>query len=881
MGGPMDDYVRWFSDISSEDIASVGGKGANLGELTGSGFNVPLGFCITVSAYWDFLGEDKKRVFDIIDSLDHMDPGDLQKKSMQVQEIIVQQVFPPSLKVQIEAAYERLSESGKCPVAIRSSATSEDLPNFSFAGQHETFLNVKKEQLMEKVKRCWASLWTPRAIRYREKQGFDHKTVGMCLVVQKMIFSRLSGVMFTYNSLKGNENEIVIESTFGLGEGLVSGEVTPDSFVLDKKEMRILESKISEKKQMIIAEGEGVSVKEIPFEERNNETLSMEQIVKLAKLGLRIEKHFGSPQDIEWCIMDDEIFILQSRPVTDTERIVPKIPDDIIRNLVGEWTKSPLDERVQEPLTPFTWSIARESVPSFFQALRAFGFKFPEEEKMVKLFYGRPYVSKTELEKIFHTMPGVVDDFLMGGQAQLDRGNLKFSFFMIPMGIRALVWVNQVHKDWDREYPRILSEFAELKKFDSRSATPKELVEKLDHILGLAHSIAAIHALSIIFCEALYQFLVMFVSRYIEEDPNILCPKLVAGLSENRTLEANKNLWMLAEKAKANDNILSHVRSEDYRTMRKALNQTSEGKKYLAEFHKFLAAYGHRSPKYDLIYPSWGDDPDLVLKLVSSYLTSDVSQNPLLAEKRAIADRKKATALVYKGMRKGFFGRVFPVNRIMFKKLLFLSQKYMELRENQQFYIGQGYPIARKVVLELGNRFVKQGILEDQMDVFFLNADEIRDIVNGKDSREIKDKIESRRTDFEAFKKIEPPAIITKEGERNWEIKEVLSGIGGSPGMVSGRVKVISNIHEFGKFQEGDILVAPTTNPSWTPLFMMAKAVVTEVGGMLSHGAVVAREYQIPCVLGVRGATSVLKDGELITVDGAKGVIYTKENHST
>ncbi len=310
--------------------------------------------------------------------------------------------------------------------------------------------------------------------------------------------------------------------------------------------------------------------------------------------------------------------------------------------------------------------------------------------------------------------------------------------------------------------------------------------------------------------------------------------------------------------------------------MRRALAKTPQGNEYLKDLHRFLGSYGHRSPKYDLIYPSWGDDPDLVLGLVSSYMTSDVSQNPLLAEKRAITDRKKATALVYRGMRKGIWGRVFPVNRIMFKKLLFLSQKYMELRENQQFYIGQGYPLGRKVVMELGNRFVKQGILEDRMDVFFLNVDEIRDIVYGKEQKGIKGKIKERKNNFEAFKKIEPPAIITKDGERNWETKEVLSGIGGSPGMVSGRVKVISNIHEFGKFQEGDILVAPTTNPSWTPLFMMAKAVVTEVGGILSHGAVVAREYQIPCVLGVRGATSVLADGDLITVDGAKGVIYKK-----
>jgi pyruvate,water dikinase len=875
----MEDNVRWFSDISADDVSMVGGKGANLGELTQAGFNVPAGFCITVSAYWEFLEGEIREITEIIHSIDHGDPSDLQMRAKKARELVLAKDLPEHLKEEIISAYRKLSEGENYPVAIRSSATAEDLPTSSFAGQHDTYLNVSGEgQFLDKVKRCWASLWTPRAIRYREKQGFHHEKVGMCLVVQKMIFCRLSGVMFTCNSVKGVVDEIVIESTFGLGEGLVSGMVTPDSFVIDKKDMRILISNISEKSQMVIAEGEGVITKAIPIGDRNRVTLSREQITRLSAIGMKIEEHYGSPQDIEWCILDSEIFILQSRPVTDMGRVVPKISEDIIKGLVGEWTKSPLDERVQEPLTPFTWSIARESVPSFFEALRAFGFRFPEEEKMVKLFYGRPYVSKTELEKIFHNMPGVVDDFLMGGQSQLDRGKIKFSFFMLPMAFRALVMVNQVHKDWDREYPRILAEFTVLKKMDLKSVTSEELIGKLDHILGLAHSIAAIHALSIIFCEALYQFLVMFVSRYVDEDPSILCPKLVAGLSENRTLEANKNLWNLARKARVNEEIKVQIMSGDYQGMRKSLDKTPEGKAYLKEFHRFLGAYGHRSPKYDLIYPSWGDDPDLVMELVSSYLSSDVSHNPKNMERRGIEDRKKATALVYKGMRKGITGHVFPVNRIVFGKLLFLSQKYMELRENQQFYIGQGYPIARRIVLELGRRFVQSGVLSDPMDVFFLNVDEIRDMVNGKKVKELEMKLKRRKRDFEAFKKIEPPAIITKDGERNWDTKEVLSGIGGSPGMVSGRVKVMTSLKELGKFQEGEILVAPTTNPSWTPLFMMAKAVVTEVGGMLSHGAVVAREYQIPCVLGVRGATEILKDGDLVTVDGTKGVVYKKGN---
>ena len=350
-------------------------------------------------------------------------------------------------------------------------------------------------------------------------------------MVQKMVFPSVSGVMFTYNSVKGTKNEIVIESTFGLGEALVSGVVTPDSFIVNKADLKIIGQNISEKKQMIVSQMQGTIIQDVPKEKQNISTLSIDDIGKLSEIGLKIEDHYNAPQDIEWCISDGSLYILQSRPVTDIGRVVPQLSKNELRTLEGEWTKSPLDERVSEPLTPFTWSIAKKSIPSFFEALKAFGFRFPEEEKMVRLFFGRPYVSKTELEHVFGSMPGVVDDFLLGGQAQIDPKKMKFSFSMLPMAFRALILVNQVHKDWDRECSKILSAFETLKKFDIISAKDNELLDRINFILGLANSIAATHALSIIFCEALYQVLVMFVSRYVEEDPNILCPHLVSGLS--------------------------------------------------------------------------------------------------------------------------------------------------------------------------------------------------------------------------------------------------------------------------------------------------------------------------------------------------------------
>jgi pyruvate,water dikinase len=628
---------------------------------------------------------------------------------------------------------------------------------------------------------------------------------------------------------------------------------------------------------MIVSEISGIAKKEVPQQKQNISTLSDEKVLELAKIGLKIEDHYKSPQDIEWCLLDDQINILQARPVTDVRKSIPELTEKNLEGLKGEWTKSPLDERVSEPLTPFTWSIAKESIPSFFETLSVFGFYFPKDTDLVRLFYGRPYVSKTELEKIFINLPGVVDDFLMGGQTQITRENIKPSFSMATMGFRALLLVNQVHKDWDREYPKIISEFERLKKLDIHDASSKELLENLEFILGLAKSIGTTHALSIIFCEALYQMLFIFVSRYTRGDPNILCPKLVAGLKENKTLETNKKLWILAQKARASELISKEIISGDYNNLKMTLSQSSEGKEFLIQFQDFLKSYGHRSPKYDLYFPSWRDDPNLVLELLATYLAADTSSDPEIMERKGIKERERATDFVLKEIGRKKIDRIFPVKKLIFLKILKLAQKYMMLRENQQFYIGQGYPIGRSFILEIGSRFSESKYIDEPLDIFFLNIEEVRKLVGGDQIKDLKNKINKRKAEFELFKSIDPPAIITREGPKDLGFKESLRGLGGSPGVVTGHVRIITDLDQFSEFKKGEILVAPTTNPSWTPLFMVAKGVVTELGGMLCHGAVVAREYRIPAVLGVKNATRILKNGQKITIDGAKGIISTHD----
>lgn len=871
----METYLKWLRNTSKEDIFEVGGKGANLGELTKLGLLVPEGFCITVHAYRYFLKEIEDELSSVLKSIKLDDQSDLRLRASSIRKILLENEAPQEITDEIIEAYVQLAGNLNAPVAVRSSATAEDLPQSSFAGQHESFLNVVGvDSLIQRVKECWASLWTPRAIDYREKHGFDHSKVDMCVVVQKMVLPSVSGVMFTYNSIKASNDEIVIESTFGLGEGLVAGVTTPDTFIINKQDLKIEKKMIADKDKMIIPSQDGTSQIQVPMARQRVSTLSDKKILELANIGLKIEQHYESPQDIEWCLSQDRFYILQARPITDIAHKMQALSTEEFENLEGEWSKSPLDERVQEPLTPFTWSAAQESIPSFFGALEAFGFRIPKNVELAKLFYGRPYVNKTLLEEIFQDLPGVVDDLLSGGQVQLDRKKIKPTFSMLPNILRAMLLVNQVHKDWDRELPRIQKEIDSLRRFQIEKASSEELLAQMDRIFYLAHSIATTHVLSIIFCEALYQVLVMFIERYVGETTSSLCPKLVSGLSENKTLETNKKLWRLALDAKNSEYIRNEILSGNYTRIVDSLRESEEGREFLEHFHEFIGAYGHRSPKYDLIYPSWGDDPDLILKLVRNYLKSDISFDPNYLERKAIKEREEATEFVLSRLNTSALDKIIPIKRYIFLRLLGLSQKYMMLRENQQFYIGQGYPIARRIVLEIGSLFVDMEILKDPLDVFFLTIEEIRGVLLERKVEGITMKIMKRKREYEMFKEVEPPPLITKYGAKAWPGKEILKGIGASPGVASGRVRIISDIEEFGRFKEGEILVAPTTNPSWTPLFMMAKGIVTEVGGQLCHGAVVAREYRIPAVLCVKNATRILKDGQKITLDGGNGVIY-------
>jgi len=338
------EYVKWFEEISKDDVDVAGGKGANLGEMTQAGLPVPPGFVVTADAYEKFLEETglREKIREILESHDLSDDKELREAAEEVQRLIVEAEMPEEIREEIVRAYRELCEKvGKDEefVAVRSSATAEDLPEASFAGQQDTYLNVKgEEEVVKHVQKCWASLFNPRAIAYREEQGFDHFDVSIAVVVQKMVDADKAGVMFTVNPHTGDRDKLVIEAAWGLGEAVVSGEVTPDTYIVDKSSFEVIEEQVSEQEWMYTRDPETGETKkvEVPEDKRSERKLTDEEIKELAKTGVAIEEHYGFPQDIEWAIEDGEVYILQSRPVTTLREEEEEEKEEVEAEAEGE-----------------------------------------------------------------------------------------------------------------------------------------------------------------------------------------------------------------------------------------------------------------------------------------------------------------------------------------------------------------------------------------------------------------------------------------------------------------------------------------------------------------------------------------------------------------
>ncbi|MGB3906257.1 MAG: PEP/pyruvate-binding domain-containing protein, partial [Anaerolineae bacterium] len=815
------------------------------------------------------------------------DPADVEVKTARIRDLIAQQEVPTAMVEQILEAYHRLAmELGKAdvsevPVAVRSSATAEDLPTASFAGQQDTYLNVwGTDELLECVRNCWASLWTARAVTYRAKQGFDHHKVYLAVVVQAMIDSEISGIMFTANPMTGNQDESVINASWGLGEAIVSGLVTPDTFTVRKSDGHIVSRQVGGKEHIIEYAREGGTVeRETPPERREVPALSDDQVAELVAVGQQIETHYGAPQDIEWGYARERFYILQSRPITT---LAPPVAEEAAAEM--EYNRTMFVEMFPDPLSPIFLSAIQPMLAGmlafFFEAV---GLKPPEGIEAVGVFYNQPYLNRNYIEAALDPLPQwireqmvaqVVNPFTRYKEGP--RGGLNLAYLRVAA--QFLRFMVTFPDQLPPLVARYQAEVAEVAALPLDTISDEEVAAQIHQLVfGTASRLLDYDFIMIALCNRAYQMLGRLLEPYFEESTQELRIKLISGVTGNATMETNKALWDLGQKAKASPVVSDVLRQYDEGEVMAYLKETPEGRAFLGEMKRFLSEYGHREIRMDILYPTWGEDPSPVLSFMRGYLDTDEAQSPHKQQARLAKERQELMEVVRTRLAQDLRGRfvIWPAFRWALKQ----TQIHTRERDTMHFELTRLFPPFRGLLLELGRRWKERGLFAERDDVFFLGLDELAEVAESP--RSMHELIEERRSEFEANKGRAWPDIIRGGEELSAEGRETavvsegqLGGLGASPGLATGVARVIRGPEEFGNLKNGDILVAPFTNPIWTPLFAIAGGVVTEVGGLLSHGAIVAREYGIPSVMGIPGAMDLVPEGETIAVDGNKGIVY-------
>ncbi len=889
--------IRLFADITAADVGIVGGKGANLGEMTRAGLPVPPGFCVTAQAYRTFIQTTGAMgtIRTILDQMQPDSPEDVESKTQKIRDLLIEQSMPWDIGRQIIEGYRRLAETMGMPaslsVAVRSSATAEDLPTASFAGQQDTYLNIRgEEDLLAHVKRCWASLWTARAVTYRIKQRFEHEQVALAVVVQAMIPSEVSGILFTANPINNHRDETVVNASWGLGEAIVSGVVNPDTFIVSKKDRTILSRDIATKDLQIQFASQGSNTVELPVpaERQNIPALTDDQIAQLVSTGNQIEAHYGMPMDIEWAYAGGKFYVLQARAITTLTppTVEPPPPNTAIPSPArGDYNRSMFLEIFPDPLSPIFLSV----IQPLFHAMVDFtfetlGFKLPQGIPAIGAFYNQPYFNQDYIAAALEPLSPPVRERMVaqivnpfgrhdhGIRGEWSLAYLRFQFRLLRFMIRFPPLLPGILDQWHTEIKKVTA-------LPVQSMSDQEIVDHIRNLVfGSTSRLLNYDYLMIALIGITYQTLGSLLGRYFGDESEEIRSKLISGVTGNVTMETNKRIWDLAQTAKRSPAVCDLLRQFTGQDLMARLEQLPEGRAFLEDLDHFLAEYGHREVRMDILYPTWGEDPTPVLSFIRAYLDVGENQSPHAQQRRLVQEREALARTVQMRLDKDWTGRLLvgPIFRWVLKN----TQAHTRERDTMHFELTRLIPPFRRLLSELGRRWTAKGILAEPSDIFFLTLEEVTQVAQVPIPAH--EKAAARRAEFEESRKHSAPSRI-RDGQAilgaatATTIREgEFHGIAGSPGRISGIARIIRGPEEFAKLQSGEILVAPLTNPVWTPLFAIAGGLVTEVGGILSHGAIVAREYGIPAVMAVPGVTKSVKDGQRLTVDGSKGLVFVQ-----
>ncbi|WP_020061851.1 phosphoenolpyruvate synthase [Bacillus sp. 123MFChir2] len=868
----MSSLVLGFQEMEKTQLLLVGGKGLNLGELSKiEGIQVPEGFCVTTVGYQKAI-EQNETYYALLDQLTMLkleDRDQIGEVSRKIRQIIMEVEIPSDV---VKAVTHYLSKFGdEHAYAVRSSATAEDLPHASFAGQQDTYLNIiGKEAIMQQISKCWASLFTDRAVIYRMQNGFDHSQVYLSVIVQRMVFPQVSGILFTADPITSNRKLLSIDASYGLGEALVSGLVSADCYKVQEEE--IVDKMIATKKLAIygLKEG-GTETQQINPDQQKTQTLTEQQILQLARIGRQIEAYFGCPQDIEWCLVDDTFYIVQSRPIT-TLYPIPEANDQENHVYVSVGHQ----QMMTDPMKPLGMSLFQ--LTSFGPRFKAAGRLFVD----ITHNLASPVSRKTIIDTLGQSDPLIKDalmtviereDFIKSlPDDKKEQSPSKSNKSISSSGFQA-----KIENDPTIVSNLITSSQISIEELEQNIQTKSgsdlfdfilEDIQKLKKILFDPQSLGVIMA-------------AMDASTWINEKMNKwlgeknVADTLSLSVPNNITSEMGLALLDVADVIRPYPEVIDYLQQVKDDNFLDELVKFDGGQETQDAIYDYLSKYGMRcTGEIDITKTRWSEKPTTLVPMILSNIKNfepnasnqkfEQGRQEALKKEQELLDRLKQ----------------LPDGKLKAKetkRMIELIRNSIGYREYPKYGMINRYFVYKQALLKEAEQLVKDGVIHEIEDIYYLAFEELQEVVRtNKLDYQI---VCKRKDDYKLYKKLTPPRVITSNGEiitgkykrENLPAKAIV-GLPVSSGVIEGRARVILNMED-ADLEDGDILVTSFTDPGWTPLFISIKGLVTEVGGLMTHGAVIAREYGLPAVVGVENATKLIKDGQRIRVHGTEGYI--------
>jgi len=857
----MNRYVLGFDEIDRTQVAVVGGKGAHLGELSRiEGIRVPPGFCVTTDAFQRIMSEGPS-IDDLLDRMSHLPPDDretIRALSAEVRRAIEAVVVPDDLAAAIARPLVRIGE--QAAYAVRSSATAEDLPNASFAGQQDTYLNiVGSASILHHVSRCWASLFTERAVAYRLRNGFDHRKIRMAVVVQRMVSPQASGVLFTADPISGNRKVASVDACFGLGEALVSGLVNTDTYKV--RDGEIVAKTIAAKSLAIrVSRAGGTEEHPIAPEQQTQPALTDAQVVRIAQQGRRIEAHFGRPQDIEWCLVDDDFHIVQSRPIT-TLFPIPAASDEENHVYMSVGHQQMMTDAMR-PLGISVWQMMnagmREAGGRLFVDVTARLASPSSRAALLELSGKSDPLTRDALDTL------------------LERGFIRLQPGEAPRAVPSASTSAAIETDpaiVDALIARNQASTAALKRDIATKSGPALFdflladADERKKILFDPQSIQAIMA----GMEAAWWLNDQLQAWLGEKNA---ADTLAQSVPHNVTSEMGLALLDVADVIRPHPSVVELLQHADEDFL-DALADIEGGRESRDAILAWLDQYGMRCVgEIDITNTRWSERPAALVPMIlgnvrnfepgagkrrfeQGRLEASRKEQALLERLRALPDGEQKAEEV--------------------KRMIDRLRTFAGYREYPKYGLVCRHWVYKQALMAEAGRLVEAGVLSEKCDIFYLTFQELHDVARTDVADDAL--IRQRKEAFRSYQALTPPRVLTSEGEsvvgaykRENLPAGALVGLPVSTGIIEGRARVILDL-EKADLETGDILVTTYTDPSWTPLFVAIKGLVTEVGGLMTHGAVIAREYGLPAVVGVERATRLIQDGQRIRVHGTEGYV--------